>query len=408
MKRIGIALVLGVSVGGAAACSSTAGGGDPGSGGSATGGGSGFGAFGGSGNSGGGIQIDSGTGAGGGGVNCNSGPNDDADGDGYTPAQGDCNDCDANANPGAFDVPGNGVDEDCNGQADDEVIGCDTGIPDIGYTDPMSAAQAIGLCKVATAGQPGWGVIEAKYVMADGTAGMNPTSHGLLPDFGPAVAVREGSRLLSLSSGTARRPGDVGYQSPGGANMGTTGANPPGFPIDSPSCPGTVSGGSANDPAGFEVRIRVPTNAKSFTFDFSFYTFEWPVFVCSQYNDFFVALQSPAPANAQSGNISFDSVGNPVSVNNGLLEVCVGQTAGGKNFPCPLGPGQLQGTGFEGHAATGWLETQSPVTPGEEITLRFAIWDMGDHVLDSTVLIDNFRFSVDEATGSVTKPVPPR
>ena len=35
-----------------------------------------------------------------------------------------------------------------------------------------------------------------------------------------------------------------------------------------------------------------------------------------------VALQLPAPPNAQLGNISFDSQGNPVSVNNGFLDAC--------------------------------------------------------------------------------------
>lgn len=354
------------------------------------------------------IGVDGGSGATGGGTStCTSGPNDDSDGDGYTPSSGDCNDCDANANPGALDVIGNNVDEDCNGTADDTQTTCDANIVDVGYLDPNDAARAIGLCHFATAGDKKWGVLSAKYVKADGSPGINDVSHGLLTGFGPNVNPQEGKRLLALSSGAARQPSDTGYQNPGGYDTGIMGTAPPGFPKDSPAC----SVQTANDkttwnPIALELQIRVPSNAKSFKFNFDFYTWEFPGYVCTQYNDFFVALQSPAPANAQSGNISFDTQGNPVSVNNGFLEVCSPQNAGGKNFPCSLGPSQLQGTGFENHAATGWLETQSPVTPGSEITLRFAIWDMGDPVLDSTVLIDKFVFSAEEATGSTTKPVP--
>src|SRR2546423_811886 len=60
---------------------------------------------------------------------CSSGPDEDRDQDGYTVAQGDCNDCDNRVNPGAYDVAGNHVDEDCSGTADDEPAGCDTGLP---------------------------------------------------------------------------------------------------------------------------------------------------------------------------------------------------------------------------------------------------------------------------------------
>ncbi len=388
-----------------AACSSTGGGNT-----FQAGGAGGAGAIGGNGGSGAVIGTGGGGGNGTGGKlgttpPCNStDPNADADGDGFTPAAGDCNDCTDQMNPGAYDYAGNGVDEDCNGTPDDEPTGCDTQTFDIGYGDPMVAAQAIGLCRVAQGSS--WGVVSAKYVKADGSPGMNDVSHGLLPSFGPNVQPRDGTNMLGLSSGTARRPGDALYQSPGGADMGTTGTTPPGFPIDSPACTvQTASDTTTNDPAAFEIVVRTPTNANQMAFDFNFYTFEFPVYVCSIYNDFFVALVDPAPQNAQSGNVSFDSQGNPVSVNNGFLEVCAPQSAGGKNFPCQLGTAGLDGTGFEGHAATGWLNTQAPVPKGKEIRIRFAIWDMGDHVLDSTVLIDNFTWDVGQGEPPTTQPV---
>lgn len=51
--------------------------------------------------------------------------NVDHDGDGFSFQQGDCRDCDPSVNPGAYDFPGNGEDENCNGVADDEPLGCD-------------------------------------------------------------------------------------------------------------------------------------------------------------------------------------------------------------------------------------------------------------------------------------------
>jgi hypothetical protein len=310
---------------------------------------------------------------------------------------------------GAFDYPGNGLDENCSGVPDDEPLGCDSGVPDVGYADPMIAAGAIGLCRQAQG--TSWGVISSKFVMADGAAGMNPASHGLLTGFGPAVSPREGGRMLGLSSGTARGPGDPGFMSPAAADMGTSSGQPPGFPVESPSCPGVVQLPFANDSAALEITIRVPTNAKGLRFDFDFYTYEFPDYICSTYNDFFVAVVNPPPPGAQSGNISFDGQGNPVSVNNGFLEVCPAQNAGGKNFPCSKGTAELQGTGYDElaesgpHAATGWLVTEAPVTPGSEITIRFAIWDAGDHILDSLVLVDNFTWVESEITKPGTQPI---
>jgi hypothetical protein len=365
---------------------------------------------------GGGIGIDAPqSGGSGGGMPCGSLPTDDADNDGFTGEDGDCNDCDANANPGALDVPGNGVDEDCNGTPDDAELDCDSVITSHASTDPNDAARAIGLCHFTTESEKSWGVISANYVLADGSPGINPLAHGLLEGFGANVQPLEGKRLLVLSSGTARTPGDPDYKSLKGHDMGTTAPQPPGFPIDTPSCPNVTTGGNANDPAALELVLRVPTNAQSFSFKFNFYTYEYPAFICSPFNDFFVALQEPPPPNHVQGNISFDFEGNPVSVNNSFLEACTTPGwAGPKYFSCQLGASQLQGTGFdetdsEGpHAATGWLATTSPVTPGSVVRLRFAIWDVGDHVLDSSVLIDEFRFSAEEASQSHTAPIPPQ
>ena len=81
-------------------------------------------------------------------------------------------------------------------------------------------------------------------------------------------------------------------------------------------------------------------------------------------------------------------------------------------FACPLGDSQLIGTGFgfdtagSDHGSTGWLTTQAPVKGNDQITLRFAVYDSSDGVLDTTTLIDNFRWIATPGTSVKTMPIP--
>jgi hypothetical protein len=333
-------------------------------------------------------------------------PNEDRDGDGWTGAQGDCNDCTALMNPGALDYVGNKIDDDCNGTADDAPGSCDEGLALDG--DATAAARALGLCQSSQGDR--WGLVSARYVTADGGALGDPLGHGLLARFGDEVEPQEGARVVALSSGAARNPGDLGFWTPQGYDKGYASGSPPGYPKESPSCPGVVSG-DPHDSVALEVKIKTPTNARSLSFNLNFYTYEFPLYICSIYNDFFVAMLSPVPEGLPDGNISFDSQGNTISVNASFLSVCHPQSGGGKTFPCPSGPGELAGTGFDidqRSAATGWLVTRAPLpAPGEEITLFFAIWDSGDGNLDSTVLLDRLSFDPTVVqTGTTPAPVP--
>ena len=50
------------------------------------------------------------------------------------------------------------------------------------------------------------------------------------------------------------------------------------------------------------------------------------------------------------------------------------------------------GTGFESNGGTEWMETHVPVEPNTTIQIRFAIWDSGDCVYTSTILLDNWQW----------------
>lgn len=324
---------------------------------------------------------------------------EDRDGDGFAGTV-DCNDCVPQINPGAYDFPGNGIDEDCSG-ADDPVCN-DRDLP-VGDATPMEAVRAMGLCRVAD--RDSWGVIDARFTTADGTG--TPASRfqmAVLDELGRFSPVR-GSRMVSISSGYARPPSAAGESEC--RNYGGAGGFPPGFPLEAPACPGVPSG-PVFDPVALEVRLRVPTNVVAFQLASAFYTHEYPDFICSPFNDVFAIFQE---RGGQLENIVFDRAGNPVTVNNALLQICRRGTHGGRDFECPLGYAPLIGSGYDvdcplfgrpiregAGASTGCLTTTSRVTPGEEITLRFAIWDSGDGELDSLALIDGLEWIGEELT----------
>ena len=355
---------------------------------------------------------------------CDAAPDEDKDQDGFTITAGDCNDCDANVNPGAIEVVGDEgeggsggyvpADEDCDGNVDNPPATCDDALA-VNSSDPMDGARAIELCKVAT-GPQDWGVVSAQWVRADGTTNITqPAMYGIMPGFGPNVPARAGSSLLGLSSGRARLPGQPDFCGAQSCNDGdfTAGVAPPGFPLLVCNASPTI-----RDDIGFEVQLRAPTNATGYQFDFRFYSFEFAEYVCTSFNDQFIALVTPPPMNAPNGNISFDMNNNPVSVNLGFFDTCDTCSDWAQNcfmncppapVPCcPAGNTALQGTGFEFDAgATAWLQTTAPIEGGATFSIRYVQWDAGDTALDSTTIIDNFQWIANGGTVNVgTTPIP--
>ncbi len=254
--------------------------------------------------------------------------NVDMDKDGWTPAQGDCNDCDPhNVNPGAVDVPGdpNMVDSNCDGKYDPPAA-CDGSLA-LGDVNASDGAKAIELCQFTTLAPPTpkekiWGVISSSYVRANGDPFTSPGLQvGIENGWGPNVHAQGGTQLLVLvlpgHARTSSDPGACGSQS---CQENANGTPPPGFPQDNPNCPPSPD---INDDVGLQLNLRTPTNATGYAFKpFKFYSMEFPYWVCNNYNDQFIALVNPAPVGAINGNISFDSMHNPVSVNLGFFDVC--------------------------------------------------------------------------------------
>jgi hypothetical protein len=424
---VGLCVVVGVSAGACAKNNSGGTGGDVGSGGSG-----GASASSGSGGEGGILipvtSVGSGTG-GAGGEACDEGLSDtDNDGDGFTELEGDCNDCDKFVNPNAVEVvaepDGMGntpppSDENCNGFVDEPAEACDSGLV-LNSENPEDAVKAVGICKFMKS---------AKWVIADGTPPPADAlklanfhlGHGILPKFGTNNAPQEGSSMLMLSSGTAREQGHP-ESFPRSFDKTYTSNPPYGFPKESPSCPAIITG-LPHDATGLQIEVDVPSNALSVSFDFQFFTYEWSDFICTEYNDFFVAHVEPFPMGQGDGNIAFDALGNPISVNSAFIGACGcpgnppgNCVASGFTFKCALGKGPLIGTPFEKdefnepgwtHGSTGWLRTTTAVTPGGSFRIRFVTYDSKDGNADSSTLIDNWRWSGKPGT-TYTEPVPPK
>jgi hypothetical protein len=346
-------------------------------------------------------------------------------GDASTDAPGQCPPCD----PGNVNLPNSNCDLDCSGTTTPPGP-CDTGLPSTGSANDF--AQAIGICQQASGSK--WGLVSATYTQGyNSSKAPNAGQHAILGGFGSVIKPREGANLGVLSSGYANMCDDAnpGASCSGsgqgdpyfkGAQAGMTGPGtaPPGYPKSTAECPVLPS---VNDTIGVTLQIRVPNNAQGFSFDFDFYSGEWPEYVCTEYNDSFVAwLNSTAWAGTGNDlNISFDSMNNPVSVNNGFFDRCTANTTTGcmgsksGTAACGGGPSELQGTGFynlgnycgaqsTGGGATGWLTTKAPVKGGEVITLQFIIWDTGDQNWDSSVLVDNLTWYGTAQTTGTSRP----
>jgi hypothetical protein len=262
------------------------------------------------------------------------------------------------------------------------------------------------------------GLVSAEWQLPDGSGPPSSTSfplgHGLLDDFG-SVAPREGTRLLALSSGTARAPSDPGWATPMGFDKGYSASLLGELVIDVPAC-GMPTGSAAFDAIALALTLDVPAGANGFRFYVKHHATEFPAYVCSVSSDgAAVVVSPPPPGAAASGDVMHDAMGNPLSSASSFLDVC-GCTGGpcigaGRTYACSAGRAELAGTGFDetsdAGGATRWLEVRVPAAAGTRVEVQISVWDGGDGVLDSTTLVDGFRWITDAPATVQTGPASP-
>jgi lysophospholipase L1-like esterase len=225
-------------------------------------------------------------------------------------------------------------------------------------------------------------------------------SHALASDTswvtGAAFETRAGSTSTALVSGGLAGMPTGGAQaallSTGDATIITSQNNSGGSGVNlgGPS----VRGNSDFDVTILRVDLQVPATVNCLVgLDFRFLSEEYPEYVGSPYNDAFIAeldhttWSTSGSTISAPDNFAFDPTGSPITVN------AAGTTS--------MTAAQAEGTTFDG--ATPLLTAATPLTPGAH-KLYLSIFDQGDHILDSAVLVDNLRLGTVGNVATECKP----
>jgi hypothetical protein len=232
-----------------------------------------------------------------------------------------------------------------------------------------------------------------------------------------------GGNMMLISSGIAADKNDPGYVVPqSGTDFGNMHPNPLPNLMGAPGCGQSGAAPQAQDYTELVLTLKAPANVTSFSFNFQFFSAEYPEYVCTMFNDKFLVLMESANEFVEPTNIAFDMSKNPITVNNGFFTICENENSKPQTQHCTRPVTELAGTGYEDKGmappiplpiplpgvddaiggSTGWLTTTAPVTPGENVVLHFIIFDEGDGILDSAAIIDNFRWGTQQLDSPTT------
>lgn len=191
---------------------------------------------------------------------------------------------------------------------------------------------------------------------------------------------RDGATFALLSTGNAqhaRNPNNSGSTSTGNGG-------------------GHVGGDSTYDVVIFRIGLSVPPGSDCLTFDFKFFSEEYPEFVGSGFNDAFLVELDVSDWSVNGSaisaphNFAFDEFGNPITIN----------AAGAATMT----PEKANGTTYDG--ATSVLRATTPVAAGDH-SVFFSIFDMGDDSYDSTVFLDRLLVGTSGDSGCQAGAAPP-
>lgn len=145
-----------------------------------------------------------------------------------------------------------------------------------------------------------------------------------------------------------------------------------------------LNNNQGNDMVQLTLELEVPSGAEYWAVDWRFFSEEYPEWVGSVFNDAFL-IETPSSTFTISGsdivapnNVATDPSGELVTVN---TVGAVGMSAANSI-----------GTTYDG--ATEMFTTLAPIPPeANTVTIVFSVMDLGDSIYDTTVFLDNFRFS---------------